>query len=111
MKMPFAIAALACALAFGPAQAQETKTPPSMRLMDMMMLGEGTVTGTVARIGPKWFALNDGQQTVDVTSRDIVLDDLKPGDTVTVTGTASRGTVRPTEIRRADGTPLPKRTP
>lgn len=109
MKTMLAVAALAAALSVGAAQAQEARKAPPMRVMDMVMLGEGTVTGTVTRVGSKYFSLSDGQQTVDVTSRDFVFDGLKEGDRVTVTGTASRGTVKPTEILRADGTPLPKR--
>ncbi|HYG90552.1 MAG TPA: hypothetical protein VD978_30330 [Azospirillum sp.] len=109
MKTTLSIAVLAAALAFGAAEAQEAKKSPTMRVVDLLMLGEGTVTGTVKRVGSKYFALSDGQQTVDVTSKEFVFDGLKEGDTVTVTGTASRGTFKPTEILRADGTPLPKR--
>ena len=104
------IAALAASLAFGTALAQEAKKPPpQMRVIDLLMLGEGTVVGTVKRVGSKYVSLSDGQQTVDVTSKEFVFDGLKEGDRITVTGTASRGTVKPTEILKADGTPLPKR--
>ncbi len=109
MKTSLVAAALAASLAFGPALAQEAKKPPQMRVMDLLMLGEGTVVGTVKRVGSKYVALSDGQQTVDVTSKEFVFDGLKEGDRLTVTGTASRGTLKPTEILKADGTPLPKR--
>ena len=114
MKTIIVAAALAVSLAFGAgqaqeAQAQEARTPPQMRLMDMLMLGEGTVVGTVKRVGAKYLSLSDGQQIVDVTSKEFLFDGVKEGDRLTVTGTASRGTVKPTEILKADGTPLPKR--
>lgn len=109
MKTIIVSAALAACLAFGTTQAQEAKKPPQMRVMEMLMLGEGTVAGTVMRVGTKYVSLSDGQQTVDVTSREFVFDGVKEGDRLVVTGTASRGTVKPTEILRADGTPLPKR--
>ena len=109
MKTIIVAAALAASLAFGAAQAQDAKKPPQMRLMDMMMLGEGTVVGTVKRVGAKYVSLSDGQQTVDVTSKEFLFDGVKEGDRLTVTGTASRGTVKPTEILKADGSPLPKK--
>lgn len=109
MKKIVVTAVLAASLAFGAAQAQEAKKPPQMRLVDLLMLGEGTVVGTVKRVGSKYIALSDGQQTVDVTSKEFVFDGVKEGDRLTITGTANRGTVKPTEILRADGTPLPKR--
>ena len=109
MKIIFVAAALAASLTLGTAQAQEAKKPPQMRVIDLLMLGEGTVVGTVKRVGAKYFSFSDGQQTVDVASKEFVFDGLKEGDRLTVTGTASRGTLKPTEILRTDGTPLPKR--
>jgi len=102
-------AALAASLALGMAHAQEAQKPPQMRVIDLLMLGEGTVVGTVKRVGTKYVSLSDGQQTVDITSKEFLFDGVKEGDRLTVTGTASRGTVKPTEILKADGTPLPKR--
>jgi len=109
MRTIFVIAAVVASLALGVVQAQEAKTPPQMRVVDLLMLGEGTVAGTVTRVGAKYFSFSDGQQTVDVSSKEFVFDGLKEGDQLTVTGTASHGTLKPTDILRADGTPLPKR--
>lgn len=113
MKTILIGAAVAALLVFAPAAAQEARTPPTqvpaMRVIDVLMLGEGTVTGTVTRVGAKYVALSDGQQTVDVTSREFLFDGLREGDRLTVTGTVNRGTLKPTAILMSDGAPLPKR--
>lgn len=114
MKTILTGAAVAAILVFAPAAAQEARTPPptrvtTMRVMDVLMLGEGTVTGTVTRVGAKYVALSDGQQTVDVTSREFLFEGLREGDRLTVTGTVSRGTLKPTAILTSDGMPLPRR--
>ncbi len=104
IRLVVALAALVCS----GVEAQEAKRPP-MRVVDVLMLGEGTVTGVVKRVGSRYFALSDGQQTVDVTSKEFMFDVLKEGDTVTVTGVINHGSIKPTDILRADGTLLPKR--
>lgn len=78
-------------------------------VISILMMGEGTVAGTVKRVGKTWFALSDGQQQIDVTAKGWDLTGLAEGDRVTVTGTVKYSAIKPARIVRADGSEVVKR--
>ncbi|HYD71346.1 hypothetical protein [Azospirillum sp.] len=81
----------------------------SQSVVGILMLGEGTIAGTVKRVGKTWFALSDGQQQIDVSAKGWDLSGLNEGDRVTVTGTVKYSAIKPARIVRADGSEVVKR--
>jgi cytochrome c-type biogenesis protein CcmE len=90
------------------APAAHADTAPQS-VISILMMGEGTVAGTVTRVGKTWFALSDGQQQIDVTAKGWDLSGLAEGDRVTVSGTVKRGVMKPDRVVRPDGSDIVKK--
>lgn len=106
MRTRFAALLIAGLMAI-PAVACADAAPQSV--VSILMMGEGTVAGTVKRVGKTWFALSDGQQQIDVTAKGWDLSGLNEGDRVSVSGTVKHGAMKPERIVRADGAELVKK--
>ncbi|HEY0835324.1 MAG TPA: hypothetical protein VGE72_15585 [Azospirillum sp.] len=110
MRKTFAALLIAglSAVAAPAARADTAPQATPQTVVGILMMGEGTIAGTVKRVGRTWFALSDGQQQIDVTAKGWDLSGLGAGDRVTVTGTVKRGAMKPERIVRADGSEIVK---
>ncbi|HYH20922.1 MAG TPA: hypothetical protein VD995_20130 [Azospirillum sp.] len=107
MRKSFATLLIAGLMAAATSAAHADTAPQSV--VGILMMGEGTIAGTVKRVGKTWFALSDGQQQIDVTAKGWDLSGIHEGDRVTVSGTVKRGAMKPDRIVRADGAEVVKR--
>ena len=108
MRKSFAALLIAGLMAVPVVNVAYADTAPQS-VVGILMMGEGTVAGTVKRVGKTWFALSDGQQQIDVTAKGWDLTGLAEGDRVTVSGTVKHGAMKPARIVRADGLEIVKR--
>ncbi|HYH20869.1 MAG TPA: cytochrome c maturation protein CcmE [Azospirillum sp.] len=72
-------------------------------IAEVLKAGGGTVTGTVGKLNATWFVLDDGQSTVDVTSRGVLPEGLQAGSPVTVVGRVRGNALQANQIIRDDG--------
>lgn len=108
MRKTFAALFIAALAAASAAHAARADAAPQS-VVSILMMGEGTVAGTVTRVGKTWFALSDGQQQIDVTAKGWDLSGLAEGDRVTVSGTVKRGVMKPERVVRPDGSEIVKK--